>query len=237
MKMSYFSLGKVVLVSMVTFSFGLLSWELIPKKEPADIVSIREKSSIYPIRLQGISNSIYDNNRIIAKMEADEFKVNPRKFFVFNVKSLNEITITNVKLEIYYNNDNKNSSNVDLIPLSQLQFSEFKEGNRAKNGMGLITRGIVKGLSLRVYKANQLSLVVKAKEAHINFRNREMRMKNASIEEVISKRLIESKSIIWDNEQKLFDIPGEYIIVTSREKAKGKGIKVGIDFELNPLAL
>jgi hypothetical protein len=42
--------------------------------------------------------------------------------------------------------------------------------------------------------------------------------------------------IIWDTKEKIFKIPGTYVAITPQGRATGKGIKVHLDFTVQPLA-
>ncbi len=55
------------------------------------------------------------------------------------------------------------------------------------------------------------------------------------MEDVLSGRLIKSSSVIWDDKEKVFKVPGEYIAMTPKGQARGRGIKVDLDFVVSPL--
>lgn len=222
------------MVSVVVLSLGLILWGLSQRKETT-APSIEQKSSPYPVKIEGLSYSTYDydKDRLIARIKADEFKVNPRRFWIFNVRPFNEATLINAILEIYLYEDMP--SEVNLFSFAQEFLSLNKEGKSALKGMGLITRGVIKGLTLMVYKADKLFLVVKAKEAYIDLKRKETRLVTVSIEDVLSKKLITSRSVVWDNKEKVFKIPGEYRAQTPKGQASGKGIKVDLDFVVSLL--
>jgi len=223
---------KVSLIVVIVLSLGLILWGLSQKKETS-FPSIVEKTSPYPIKIKGLSYSTYDSNRLIARIKADEFKVNPKRFWVFNIRPFNEATLTNSRLEVHlYENM---PSDVELFSFGKDLLSLNKKGKAASKGMGLITRGVIRGLILQVYKADRLSIVVKAKEAYIDFKRKETHLVRAGIENVLSKKLIKSRSIIWDNKEKVFKIPGEYIALTPKGITKGRGIKVDLDFVVSLL--
>lgn len=226
-------LGTIFFASVIVLSLGFIIWEIDQRKEPHALHK-SERLSPYPIKIKKLLHVSYENNRLAAKIEADEFKVNPRKFWIFNVKSLNEATFYNVRLAIYL--DNETYSNAELFSFNKglLSFSKKNKYELIKSGQ--ITRGVIKkGLILKIYKVDILSLVVKAKEAYIDLNTQETRLVGASIEDLLSKKLIKSSSVIWDNKEKVFKIPGKYIAKTPKGVASGKGIKVNLDFVVNLL--
>jgi len=223
---------KIFLISVIALSLGVILWGLSQEKKTAP-TSMARKPLPYPIWMQGLTASTYTGDRLITKMKADEFKVNPRRFFIFNIKPFNEATLTNVRLDIHLYNDI--SSKADLF------FNEgvlpIMNGDRksAVKGMGLVTRGVIKGLILKIYRAGNPLMVVKASRGYIDFKKKETKMQRVSIEDVLSGRLIKSSSVIWNDKEKVFNVPGEYIAMTPEGRAKGRGIKVDLDFDVSPL--
>jgi len=193
-----------------------------------------ERLSPYPVKIEKLLQTAYENNRLTVKIEADEFKVNPRRFWIFNVKSLNEATFSNLRLEIYL--DNATYSNAELFSFGKGLLSFGKKNTYELTKRGQITRGVIKkGLTLKVYKVDTLSFVVKAKEAYIDLNTKETKLVRASIENVLSKKLIKSRSVIWDGKDKVFKVPGKYIAQTPKGVASGKGIKVDLNFAVKLL--
>lgn len=229
--------AKGILVSVIALSLGLVIWCLVQQKEPSSPSASWEKAPPYPLWIKGFSVSAYEGDRPVTVIVADEFKVNPRKFFVFNVRPFNEATLTNARLKVYLYEKapSKVPSKVDLFPFNEGLLPLKKGSKSARKGMGIITRGVIKGLTLEIYKFDKLSLVIKAKKAYIDFKRKKAKMARVSMESISAKKLIMSRSVIWDNEEKVFKIPGEYIALTSTGRARGKGIKVDLDFVVNSL--
>ena len=102
---------------------------------------IESKSSPYPVRIEDFTYTTSKDNKLVAKLTADEFKINPRKFFVFNVNPFNEATITNAKMEVYLYEDRPNK--VDLFSFREgLKSLENKEKRKAVlKEIGFVTRG------------------------------------------------------------------------------------------------
>jgi hypothetical protein len=231
---------KGILVSILLLSFGYIIWS-INQRDMSLLPSLKEETSPYLMAMEGLSYSAYDGDRLIAKIKADDFKINPRKFFVFNVKSLNEATLTNAKLEVHRYDDMP--SEVDFFSFAQDILSlksGHDKGKGSRKGMGFITRGVIKGLTLEVYNADKLSMVVRARGADIDFKKKETRLAKASLEDVLSRKLIQGRAVIWDSREKVFRIPGAYTILTPTGMTRGEGITVDLDFvvsAINPQAL
>ncbi|MDY6839411.1 MAG: hypothetical protein SWH78_15710 [Thermodesulfobacteriota bacterium] len=160
------------------------------------------------MRITGFSYVTYDKEKPILKIEADEFKVNPRKYFVFNIRPFNEATVTNARLEVYLNEGA--SPGFDLLSLGKDIFHMNEKGKSRVTGMGVITRGIIKGLVLEIYKGDNLSLVVTAKEALVDFKKQEANLLRATIEDKLSNRRTTSRAVLWKAKDKIFAIPQEH---------------------------
>jgi len=222
---------KAFLVFIATLSLGLILWG--QRKETAT-PPVARKVSPYPVWIQGFTASTYQGDRLVTKIEADEFKINPRRFFIFNIKPFNEATLTNVRLDIHIYKGM--SSKADLFSFSEGVLPLMNGDKKfAAKGMGLITRGVIKGLILKIYRADRPSMVVKASSGYIDFKKNETKMKGVSIEDVLSGRLIKSSSVIWDNKEMVFNVPGKYIAMTPEGRARGKKIRVDLDFAVSPL--
>jgi len=232
---------KISLLSIFVLTIGVLLWGLNQRTEVNSKLSsailkgdTENTPSPYPMRIEDFTYTTSKDNRLVARITADEFKVNPRKFFVFNINPFNEATITNAKMEVYLYEESP--QNVDLFSFREsLKSLENKEKRKAVlKELGLVTRGVIKGLTLHVYKNDKLTFVVKAQRAHTDFRKNETKLMNVSVEDKTLKRNISSKSVIWDNKEKVFRVPGEYIMLADRKATKGKGLEIGLDFAAYP---
>lgn len=170
--------------------------------------SPEQKTSHYPVRITGFSYVTYNNQKPSIKLKADEFKVNPRKYFVFNIRPFNEATLTNARIEVHLNEGG--SSELDLLSFSRDLLRMNEKGKSHVQGVGVITRGIIKGLVLQIYKADELSLVVTAQEAIIDFKKEEATLVMATIEDKSTMKLITRRSVVWRAKDKVFRIPGAY---------------------------
>ncbi len=224
---------KVSLILIIALSLGFILWALSHRKESSPPLSTEQKTSTSPLRIKGLSHSTYFDDKLIAGIEADEFKVNQRRFWVFNIRPFNEATLTNVRLEFHFYDDMP--SEKDLLSSVGDILSLNKQGKAVSQEMGLITRGVIKGLVFEMYKGERLSILIKAQKAYIDFKRKKINMIGVSMESISSRKLIKSRSIIWNSKNKVFEIPGKYMAQTPKGQASGKGIKVDLDFTVTPL--
>ena len=64
----------------------------------SEISNIASRQFLYPLTVRGLNIHIFQGNNV-NRIKADDFKISPRKFFIFNVNQLNEITLNNVTVE------------------------------------------------------------------------------------------------------------------------------------------
>ena len=222
---------------MATFlsSFlGITIWIFAEKTPSPDLPYKDELFRPYPIAVKGLSASRVDGNRLLSHLKADEFKVRPRKYFIFNVRPFNEVTFSNVTLETHvYPDMGEMAGGMSLISPNE-KIMSAQGAKDTFEGIGIVTRGVIKDLVWKIYKADSLCLIVKAKKAHIDFKKKKTYLKNVTLEQMSPKRIIASKKVIWNGRDEVFEIPGDYLALTPEGKVSGKGIKLDVEFIVNP---
>ena len=194
----------------------------------------KQKTFVYPLKIKGLSYSTHDKGRLIARIEADELKVKKRKFWVFNVRPFNEAVLTNARLEFYLYDDMPSnddmSSKVDLLSTARSILTLDEQGRTGTQGLGLITRGLIDGLEIRIYKADEPFLLLKADKARIDFKRKKINMKGVSVEDFFTGKLIKTRTAVWDNEAKILRIPGTYTAEKPEGTTVGKTMEMDFGF-------
>jgi hypothetical protein len=227
---------------IVILVLGLGVWSMWPRKEvvrqPSSPAAGEEICPTCPIVIKGISAQELKGGRRAYSFKADEFKINPRAFGVFLIQPIKEATLVNAFMEVYLSAQGNSTQEVDLFPSSLLSTATSSDPNSKKlamAGIGVVTRLVFNNLHLNIYKGEELTISVVASEAFTDLKNRETVLKGFQIEHKPSKKFISTRSAIWDAKEKVFKIPGEYIAVTPKGKAKGYGIKVNLDFKVKKI--
>lgn len=187
-----------------------------------------------PIAMKGISYHEVTEGGLAYSLKADEFKVHPKAIGVFSIQPWKEATLTNAFMEVHLSTQD-NPSEVGLLPSS---FSSSFNKEAAKGpveGIGVITRLVIKKLNYSMYKDRRLIIAVTADEAISNFKKKDAALKGVQIEHRPSGKFIKTKSAVWDANEKMFKIPGEYTATTPKGTAKGYGIKVDLDFNVKKI--
>lgn len=221
------SVVKIIFI----FALGLLIvWAFLPEKKRSNTLP---QSYNPPLVMDGLSYKVYNDGILVSKMEAEEFKIRPRKFFIFNIKSVNEAILINVKLNMYIKNkktkEDKEIADIDLLnPI-------FDATTGKGTGAGLITRAIIKGIDVNIYNSDVLTHKIKATEADFILKKKKIVFLNVTLEHPPSNKLINAKKIIWDAQEKAFMVYSLDKASSTKEKAKGKGLKIDLDFNIEPI--
>ncbi|MBN2063036.1 MAG: hypothetical protein JW882_21715 [Deltaproteobacteria bacterium] len=224
------------LAVLITLIIGSVILKLKKKESLPALPISAEKQNSSPMVIRGFDANSYYHEKLVSRVRADELKIIPRKFYIFNIRPFNEFVLTNSRIEIYIdpdiledNNEVTSSNNEYLLP----DLSDIFSSN-SKN-IGIITQGIVNGLIFEIYINENLFYVVRAKEAQVDIKKKQAELVDVSIEETSARRMISANYVIWDDQEKSFIIPGEYRVVSDTLRAMGKGIKLDFKYDLNSI--
>jgi len=202
----------------------------------------RQTASKIPFKMKGLTYKSYEDGRLASKITADEIKISSRDFWIFNVKPFKEVVLENATIQVYLERNEQPDREIDL---SEQDVDLFFFGNeiltvgRKFNGVspdkGSVSRGVIKDLDLKIYQSDELSILVKSRKAYVDFRKKELKMKDVIMKDLSTGRIIKSRLVIWNNEIKAFEIAGRYIAKSQDGILNGKMIKIGLDFKISPL--
>ena len=223
----------LIVVCMVVFGLGYLA----VSKQHGPSGSQRAPTTL-PF-YQGITDfsyQIYGPNGLVTRLQADTLAIVPRRFLVFNIRSINEVHVANVHLETYlYEEEAPDTEPVTAVTglLEPIGIGVGKR--RSRDEFGLITRSLVSGIVMKVFRKDSLAVVIRAEHAVIKSEGGKPRFLKASLEDAESTRRILADKIIWDEKDRVFMIPGHYVAHTPRGRASGRGIRIDLDFVVTSL--
>ena len=224
---------KIACLLIIVFLMEFLFLAGLEISEQSIVTTPDKKEHLYPISVQGLKLQSFKGNRISNRAVAQELKVNPRKFFIFNIKPFNELTLNNVTMEFYKSDDEP--SGIDLgdpidkiAPHSKKTPSSSKGLDTSSIKTGIITRGIINRLILKIYNEKSLSKIIKTPRAYLNFKKDEVIFRNVTVEDVASKKVIKSRKMIFKNGEDVLRVPGKYILRSSTGSQKGKGLNINL---------
>lgn len=195
-----------------------------------------------PLRIKGLHYKTYDNNRLKASIVADEFVVRNRKFWMFNIRPFKEAVLENAVFHVYQNRDRtsggdkaREEEGLNLLSFGSDILAIDKKGKSALIEKGIVTKGVIRGLVLKIYETDKLSMLVRANKADVDFRKNRVKMTYVNMEHVPSGKTIKSSSAVWNSKEKVFEINGSYTAQTQDGMTNGRKIKVDLDFDITPL--
>lgn len=187
--------------------------------------------SVSPFSIKGLKLQTYESGKLESALSAGEIKINPRNFFVFNVKALNELSLKDVSLAFYKKrgaSSGINFKNLKHLNLSRssAQFSTSKNTRRREIKTGLITRGVINNIVFYLYNENNLLITIKARKAYINFRKNKAKFADATVEDMISSKIIKSRVVVLRGNDLKLKVPGKYLLRSSSGVQKGRKLEM-----------
>jgi hypothetical protein len=177
----------------------------------------------------------YEAGALKVRLSGDSISIAPRKVMFFNIRSYNEIRMRNARAEVYLS---ENSAD-EPLPLPDQLLADLNGGQMSSFEMqrswGMITRGIVEGLEVKIFDSGEPALTLRANSARVRDKNRAPRFLNASLENAAATRTIRSQIILWDADTRQFVIPGRYVAQTEQGLVSGTGLRVDLNFNISPL--
>jgi hypothetical protein len=220
---------SIVILAVGALGF-LVAWVVFPVSKGSKIAPASNPAITEGTFVKGLHYKVYRNGLLVSEAEAEDFKIIPKKFFVFKVKSINEAVITNARIKLFEQNESRESRKKD-DPFGSL----FREFTDKENGEGLITRATVKGIDVNIYKAEKLTHHLTAASADLKAGANQTAFYNVAIEHPSSRMVIRTEKLLWDTQEKQFKAPGRYTASSPEGEVKGKGIQIDLDFKMRQL--
>jgi len=225
------------ILSLILILLILLVWGVSRQNEDLypSSPAVHEKIDFTsPIAMKGISYQEITGRGLAYSLRANEFKIHPRAIGVFSIQPWKEATLTDAFMEVHLLTQD-NPSEVDLFPSSFSSSFKGGVGKQPLEGIGIITRLVIKNVHFNMYKDRMLIIAVTADEAISNFTEKDAVLKGVQIEHRPSGKFITTKRAVWDAGERIFKIPGEYTATTPKGTAKGYGIKVDLNFKVEKM--
>ena len=190
--------------------------------------------STYPW-LRDFELNEYGPSGLIAHLQADSMKVDRRKIWFFHIKSINEVNIDNAQIRVNLKPTENTSDESSILGMGSVSPSTLSNRSSAKKNMGIITRTYIDGVSICIGPRGSSDMCLTADSAEIEGSGLTPKFRNATLKSLGGKKRLFSSKILWDAEQQLFLIPGEYVARSSDQIMSGSAVKVNMDFDITPL--
>ncbi len=226
---------KLLFILVTVLSIAIIAGAVTSTDNKVKLAPEESKAFSSPNSMKGLTYSIYDDNRLTSRIKADKFSIDNRKFWAFNIRPFKDAVLKNAVIQVYLNREPNGNYNVDMLSFSQDLINLGKQNKTASNTKGLVTRGVIRGFTMEIHESEGPSIIVKAKKAYVDSRNKKLKMVSVVMEDVSTGKLIKSRTVKWNNKENVFEIAGKYIARTKDNTMKGRNIKVDLDFNLIPL--
>ena len=80
--------------------FGLGIWFSVQSQDTFQAIPQQTDRRVMPI-LSSFTYNVYDGDELVNVLEAEELTVNPRRMLFFNVKNVNDLTLTDARFDVY----------------------------------------------------------------------------------------------------------------------------------------
>lgn len=209
----------IALIPIVVFTIcGMVFFpgSLAPEAAP----SLQEEfDPACPLKMKGLTYISYEKERRVMEMRIGELKIKPRKFMIFNIAGVNELTLTDAHLKLYTTTDSKNASPFEVIEKLSVPINSKKNNHM---NLAAVPRGVAKNFSLEIYTGKLRRLTVEAVAAEIDFKRKKIQMKNARVEHIPSGKSVYSSQVLWDIMKTCFKVPGKFVVQTPAGAVYGR---------------
>jgi hypothetical protein len=210
-------LGATAILGVAYLLSGVV-YKIQPSGTGFDSRSTSEKP-VDVFRMNGISYTAQDGEKIRFRLKADQVEVARRKFGMLYVTPLKEVTLSNVELELYAGEGEQGAEDV----LSLEMFAQLLPANVLKD-FGVITRVRIDGLSVKLIRGHAVSSIT-ARHATINPQTRVTELTGGVLVAAADGRSIRSQTSTWDQAAGLFSIDGPYLLIKPGRVVQGSGAR------------
>lgn len=101
--------------------------------------------------------------------------------------------------------------------------------------MGRVTRAVIHGMALQVFRDRKLYLDLRSREAVLDLQKQTAEFRNALLVGRQGDLQLLAPQLFWNERDKHFQIPADYQLITPQGQLQGKGALIDADLKLVPL--
>lgn len=179
----------------------------------------------------------YAGERVV-RIEADELKVIPKKFKVFNFKPFNEMVLKSPRITTYRRSGGSETSKLNSAGDERGFFFprvELPTNNFNPNGVKMISGVHLDGLSWLIMEDEKEFVRCRARQAYLNITKSELELDDLELENVGLGRRIAAKKGCLDLKSKLVKISASAVTHTQAVSVKGNSIQLDLNLNQAPL--
>lgn len=223
--------SSLLLLAIVLIIGAILLTAKWPEEESPPLPSAQRSDQPRPpapiFSLKGFSSTQYAEEKLLSRITAEELIATPRKFGIFKINSVYDLTLVNAQLEHHLGSGRPPAG---FDPFAEA-FALAAASEKMKQ-IGSILKRSIDGLELLVYRDGRPDLRVKALKTVYDAKSGRTRLEKVIIEHLPSQRKIAGHKALWNPETLSFRIEEGYLLETPQGTENGRGLGVRLDFQL-----
>jgi hypothetical protein len=227
---------KLTLLVYSVCLFGWIGFQVIfnaVEDSPSQSIGTKARSQ-RPLHIEELDYTTYVMGKAVSNVKFQQLDVRPRKFGVFRIRSVNELYLKKLRLEVL----TAEQTTSDKTSKVEASIGEVLTGSLnglpQMRNLGRIQQVVVEGLEVLTLASEkrQLESVVRARQAVFDVRRKELTLKHANVEFFSLKRRLTASQLIWDEREKLWVIDKHATLWDHGEKVRLNHVKLNELLEL-----
>ena len=228
-------LSQLLLAGILLLLF-FLAWLMYQDYSNASFAVPPATSTNRPLAISGMSYSNFQDDRLTSRVKVEQLQIQSRKFGIFRVRAVNEVLLIKASFDLYQSlaaNSDDAESRQGLSLTAGL--AESMNGLTSLHGMGRVTRAVIDSMDLQVFLTQAPYLQVSSRRAYLDIEKQTAKFEQARLVGRQGGFQLITPVLIWDEQRKLFHIPGDYRLLTAQGSQQGAAAVVDTDLNLRPL--
>ncbi len=231
-------MNRILIVAASVISLAVIVAGAIVFMDDRKPTISRPQTGHNPVHLQEVEYHIHHKGKPVCSVSVSDFRITPRKFGVFSIKSINELQISGVRADFFLGTDNlkDNPAKSSLTGSKDLDlFKPLMEmGGVNRRGSGLLTKATIRDIEINMLlDGERQTLKVTAPSIKFPSKNSAPELQNPVFLNPLSGEKIRARSAIWDTRNQKFLIPGWYELNLKNKTIKDKGISIDFHGSFN----
>lgn len=225
-------LGMLILYSISMFAYILSQY--ISKEESLSTteVALIQANNKRSVQIKGLDVSNYNFSTFKSRIRINNLEIRPRKFSIFRIKSINELLLKDVHLEVH----SKPEKSKEEGSASSFGGQLFKSFNNLDQliEFGAVQRIVFVNFTYRTMIAETKlpKQTVTADQAIYDVKKKVMTMKNAKVELFSLHKRLTAPELIWDEKKQIWRVKKNAILSDKAQKITLEEQALNQDLEL-----
>jgi hypothetical protein len=202
---------------------------------PKAVQRISSRNSL--LYFKGFSMTQHTGDQVV-KIQADEFKVAPKKFKMFNFRPFNEMVLKNPRITTYRRKgESEAAESGSASDLQGFSFPKIAPPTNSfnPNSIKMVSGVRLDGLQWLIMKDEKESVKCQAKQAYLNLKKSEIELEDLELENLENGRRIAAKKGWLDLKANLVKIPKSSVTLAYAISISSHTIQ--LDMNLNQIPL